>query len=819
MASFAEWFREITGNRPFPYQEQLALSLNSIVFLNVPTGAGKTAAIILAWLWCLFYAEESVRKKTPRRLIYCLPMRTLVEQTYAEVEKWLDQADLPVEVTVHQLMGGAVSQDWDGDPNQACILIGTQDQLLSRALNRGYSMSRYRWPIHFALMNNDCLWVMDETQLMGAGLRTTAQLQGLREKLKTYGPVRSLWMSATLDPDLLKTVDHTPDENAQITLSDQDRSNGNLSQRLTAKKQLSKAVTPCDKDEKAYAKSLAQEIVERHHAGSLTLVICNRVSRAQELYKTLRSQVEDELLLIHSRFRPADRTEKNDKLRDRNLTGIVVATQAIEAGVDISARVLFTELAPWPSLVQRFGRCNRYGEQPNAQVYWIDILNLDKKGVAAPYEADELERSREELIQLEDVGLDTLKQVEVKPPEPEGLIPRRRDLLELFDTSVDLAGHNIDVSPFIRETDDNDVAIAWRNWDNNSTPKGQPPDDTKSLQRDELCRVTIPRVQELLKKLAKQTPKRYAWTWDRLQGQWTQAQSVYPGMMLLLHCSDGGYSDERGFTGNPKDQPNEVERDEPLGVPDQDDRDPLTEIGQFVTLRQHSQDVAEAVQSLCDPPNEKAVPPLDPLKKLLEVDSDRRPELLSLLARSGRWHDAGKNHDYFQKLLTYKRPDRETGGPWAKSDHNYRNPDDRNPKRDRKGFRHELVSALAALQQDEDFLLCYLVACHHGKVRMTIQPRPTEKASKDKNAERFALGVREGDEIKSADLGDGLVMQEHKLSLSCMELGNENGSSWTAQALELLDEFGPFKLAFLETIIRLADWQVSKGYNQEVTHE
>ena len=310
MANFAEWFREITGNHPFPYQEQLALSLNSIVFLNVPTGAGKTAAVILAWLWCLFYAEESVRKKTPRRLIYCLPMRTLVEQTYAEVDKWLSKADLPV--TVHQLMGGAVSQDWDGDPNQACILIGTQDQLLSRALNRGYSMSRYRWPIHFALMNNDCLWVMDETQLMGAGLRTTAQLQGFREKLKTYGPARSLWMSATLDPDLLTTVDHKPDKNAQITLSDKDRSNQYLSQRLTAKKRLSKAVAQCDRDEKAYAKSLAQEILEVHQAGTLTLVICNRVSRAQELYRTLKSQVDDELLLIHSRFRPADRKDKNE---------------------------------------------------------------------------------------------------------------------------------------------------------------------------------------------------------------------------------------------------------------------------------------------------------------------------------------------------------------------------------------------------------------------------------------------------------------------------------------------------------------------------
>lgn len=38
----------------------------------------------------------------------------------------------------------------------------------------------------------------------------------------------------------------------------------------------------------------------------------------------------------------------------------VVATQAVEAGVDVSARVLITELAPWSSLVQRFGRCNRY---------------------------------------------------------------------------------------------------------------------------------------------------------------------------------------------------------------------------------------------------------------------------------------------------------------------------------------------------------------------------------------------------------------------------------------------------------------------------
>ena len=51
------------------------------------------------------------------------------------------------------------------------VIVGTQDQLLSRALNRGYSMSRFRWPVHFGLLDNDCLWVMDEIQLMGCIIR------------------------------------------------------------------------------------------------------------------------------------------------------------------------------------------------------------------------------------------------------------------------------------------------------------------------------------------------------------------------------------------------------------------------------------------------------------------------------------------------------------------------------------------------------------------------------------------------------------------------------------------------------------------------
>ena len=74
-------------------------------------------------------------------------------------------------------MGGEEPDDWDRHPEADVILVGTQDLPLSRALNRGYAMSRYRWPLEFGLLNNDCLWVFDEVQLMGDALATSTQLQ------------------------------------------------------------------------------------------------------------------------------------------------------------------------------------------------------------------------------------------------------------------------------------------------------------------------------------------------------------------------------------------------------------------------------------------------------------------------------------------------------------------------------------------------------------------------------------------------------------------------------------------------------------------
>ncbi len=98
-----------------------------------------------------------------------------------------------------------------------------------------------------------------------------------------------------------------------------------------------------------------------------TIIFCNTVSKALDLYDRLKAQKSDnlDLLLLHSRFRPPDREERVEALRHLQQFKqgqIVVSTQVLEAGVDISSGILWTEPAGLPSIVQRLGRLNRAGE-------------------------------------------------------------------------------------------------------------------------------------------------------------------------------------------------------------------------------------------------------------------------------------------------------------------------------------------------------------------------------------------------------------------------------------------------------------------------
>lgn len=92
--NFQPWFTKIAGYSPYPYQVALATGAELPDLLSVPTGAGKTAAAVLGWLWRRRFGPARLRATTPRRLVFCLPMRTLVEQTVGCARRWLAAAGL-----------------------------------------------------------------------------------------------------------------------------------------------------------------------------------------------------------------------------------------------------------------------------------------------------------------------------------------------------------------------------------------------------------------------------------------------------------------------------------------------------------------------------------------------------------------------------------------------------------------------------------------------------------------------------------------------------------------------------------------------------
>jgi CRISPR-associated endonuclease/helicase Cas3 len=142
----------------------------------------------------------------------------------------------------------------------------------------------------------------------------------------------------------------------------------------------------------------ADAVLNRHHRRSIAIV--NTVGRAQALFDELRTKLvgrtDVKLVMLHSRFFRGDRHRLEARLQELFGRGaadsaILVATQVIEAGIDISCECLHTELCPMNSLAQRAGRCARFAGEvgtvhvyrlPNAPLSWLPYGDLGREDPA-----------------------------------------------------------------------------------------------------------------------------------------------------------------------------------------------------------------------------------------------------------------------------------------------------------------------------------------------------------------------------------------------------------------------------------------------------
>lgn len=688
-------------------------------------------------------------------------------------------------VSVLELMGGSDDNDLRLAPDQPAILVGTQDILVSRALNRGYARSPFRWPIDFALLNNDAQWVLDEVQLLGDALASSAQLAAFRSDYRTFGEVPCVWMSATFDQSWLRTVDFDGHDMRIVELDAEDKQHEIVRKRLHAPKHIQQAPPDC-----RLPKGCAEFVAKRHRPGMLTLVITNTVERATEIHAELSAL---EPVLLHSRFRPPDRAAQLERVLN-GTASVIVSTQVVEAGIDLDADVLITDIAPWPSLVQRFGRANRRGEKATAEIYWIDRpLTAKKKSLAtaaelkakdaqtvhAPYEPEHSAAAIAILSRLESAAPFALPPTAAAPPYD--FVLRRADLLDLFDTTPDLTGNQLDVSRFVRSGKESDIYVAWRNW----PPREQPP-AVPRICDEELCAVPLSsEFRDFVRKCG-------AWVWRHTRsGGWEQvrADELCPGMRLLFRDSSGGYDPAVGWRPG---LPGPVPAVDVSRIEDGEDahKADWRSAGARVTLADHSEQVVRAMRTL-----------LDGLPHLELAD------YRYALGVAARKHDWGKAHPIFQQTLHgLPVPPEQAPELLAKQDRAVL----ANKGHSRAWFRHELASAVAMIEAGDPDLAAYIAAAHHGKVRLNIRSMPgeAEEAGSDM---RVARGIRSGEHLFAADLGGGVTLSETVLSLASMELGasDDTGPGWTDRVLGLLEREGPFRLAFLEMLLRAADERAS----------
>jgi CRISPR-associated endonuclease/helicase Cas3 len=282
------------------------------------------------------------------------------------------------------------------DPQFESLLTAcTIDQFLASALAVPYSMDGRRANLNvgaacgsYLILDEPHLYPLTQPDRSYKGALTTCL-----ELLRLWkGLTRFVLMSATMSSALVAqlqillggdTTEVISVTDAELVLLNKERS------RI-----FERSLVPLD----------AEQVLQRHERCSL--VVCNTVGRAQEMYLTLHQSIQQqgleiELHLLHSRFTDEDRKRQAEELR--HLLGkeqwhvgkywgknvIVVATQVVEVGLDISVQTLHTEIAPANSLIQRAGRCARFElQQGRVVVYPLPVDEETGQPVSSlPYDA------------------------------------------------------------------------------------------------------------------------------------------------------------------------------------------------------------------------------------------------------------------------------------------------------------------------------------------------------------------------------------------------------------------------------------------------
>ncbi|MDD4589662.1 MAG: CRISPR-associated helicase Cas3' [Parabacteroides sp.] len=388
MNDYISFYKNLLGFSPYKYQEQVAnlLLAGKNVILSVPTGAGKTWASVMPFL----YAKQNGIVDFPQKMIYSLPLRTLTNSIHNDINDLLSNDEIKCKYPLLSDLISIQTGEYCDDPYfEKDIVFSTIDQTLSNFLCFPLAISNNQANINAGSLIGSYL-IFDEFHLLDSNLSMSTTI-GMLKILKNL--CRVCIMTATLTNDFIYFLkEKLPDfEIVSIEYFPQD---------------ISKIKSLIPPDNKSIKKAIhifytvlnSNEIINKHK--NKTIVICNRVETAQRIFLELENikNKSTTIFCIHSRYFDSDR--KTLELSIKKYFGkcssyqdvILVATQVIEAGMDISCDVMFTEISPVNSFLQRAGRCARFAKE-SGDIYVCDVLSIEEKDKITTEDASEEDRA------------------------------------------------------------------------------------------------------------------------------------------------------------------------------------------------------------------------------------------------------------------------------------------------------------------------------------------------------------------------------------------------------------------------------------------
>ena len=411
------------GIMPNDMQREIVESDSDRLILNAGCGEGKTAAALL-------FGQKWLRADRIERIILTLPTKFTANNLYRDLvspEKYAipeklvgiihgDSREFLTQLTKTEeenseqedTNGNVMAQIFENNFYAKPVTISTVDHLLM-SLYHGY---KYADRAFFNVASS--LVVFDEVHYYeGRTIEAIAEAMRRLTQLK----IPHLVMTATMPTAVRQCFDRLnpgqpyPFQRAPAVIPS--------TAEPKAPFEVTKLhETPLD-EENAISSELLNLVEQNQHKRQIIFV--NQVNRAKNVYRLLKEQdICDNLICYHSGFIGKDRVKKEtiirslfkapshrtddelEVLEECNFSNsdacVLVSTQVSELSLDISADVMYSEIAPIDSIVQRGGRLNRKGVSPVDQqtgyTYRLYLMPAyEDEKACLPYEPDILQRS------------------------------------------------------------------------------------------------------------------------------------------------------------------------------------------------------------------------------------------------------------------------------------------------------------------------------------------------------------------------------------------------------------------------------------------